>query len=233
MKAKARLSNPAWVVGMIAVAVLFTSAPARTDDDDKNHQVVPATEAYTGLTYGDWAAAWWQWGFHVPANADHPFFPGGNTLLAQSGPVWFLAGVFGTEVQHITIPSGIALFFPVLNAECSMFECEPFHGDDATSLAACANGHIDQTANLAAEIDGKSVKHLEQYRIRSPMFTVGPLPDPNILVAPKDTITQSVDAGVYLLVRPLKPGHHTIHFKGTFTVLGGTIDTTYKITVKP
>ena len=231
MKTTARLSNPAWVVGMIAVAVLFCGAPARADDD-KDDQVVPVTEAYAGLTYGDWAAAWWQWGLQFPANADHPFSSGGNTLRDQSGPVWFLAGVFGTEVRHITIPSGIALFFPVLNAECSIIEPDPFHGKDAASLAVCANGHMDNTANLAAEIDGKSVKHLERYRIRSPMFTVGPLPDPNILGAPKDTITQSVDAGVYLLVRPLKPGRHTIHFKGTFTG-SGTIDTTYKITVNP
>jgi hypothetical protein len=217
---------------VVTAAALCCGESARADDD-KNHQVVPVTEAYGGLTYGDWAAAWWQWGLQVPANANHPFFPGGNTLVNQSGSVWFLAGVFGTEVRDITIPSGIALFFPVLNAECSIFEPPPFHGDDANSLATCANGHLDQTANLAAEIDGKSVKRLEQYRIRSPMFTVGPLPGPNILGAPQGTVTQSVDAGVYLLVRPLKPGRHTIHFKGTFTVSDGTIDTTYNITVNP
>jgi hypothetical protein len=182
---------------------------------------------------GEWAAAWWQWAFSIPANSDHPIFPGGNTLLAQSGRVWFLAGVFGTEVRSITVPSGVALLIPVLNAECSIFEGPPFHGDDANSLAICANGHLDNTANLAAEIDGKSVKELQQYRVRSPMFTTGPLPDPNILSAPPGTITQSLDAGVYLLVSPLKPGHHTIHVKGTFTVLGGTIDTKYNITVTP
>lgn len=231
MRNKSRFSRAAWVAAMIAAAVLFCAAPARADGDE-NHQVVPVTEAYAGLTYGDWAAAWWQWAFHIPANPDHPFFPGGNTLLDQSGRVWFLAGVFGTEVRNITIPSGIALFFPVVNSECSIFEPPPFHGDDATSLAACANGFVDQTTNLAAEIDGKSVKHLGQFRTQSPMFTIGPVPDPNILVAPNGTITQSVDAGVYLLVSPLKPGHHTIHFKGTFTG-DGTIDTTYRITVNP
>jgi hypothetical protein len=229
MRGKSRFSGTAWVAVTIAVSVLACGTAARADE---NNQVAPVTETYGGLSYGDWAAAWWQWALQIPAAADHPFFPGGNTLLAQSGPVWFLAGVFGTEVRNITIPSGIALFFPVINAECSIFEPPPFHGDDPASLATCANTFLDQAENLSAEIDGRKVKNIEQYRVRSPMFTVGPLPDPNILGAPKNTITQSVDAGVYLLVSPLKPGRHTIHFKGSFAG-NGTIDTTYKITVKP
>jgi hypothetical protein len=75
---------------------------------------------------------------------------------------------------------------------------------------------VDNTANLVAEIDGKPIKNLERFRIRSPLFTIGPVPEPNILNAPKGTITQSVDAGV-LLVLPMKPGRHTIH-SGMFTV---------------
>jgi hypothetical protein len=230
MKKRSKSYRAGRILTMIAAAVFFCVVPAPADDDKK---VVPVAESYAGLSYGEWAAAWWQWAFHIPATADYPLSPGGNTLLAQSGPVWFLAGVFGIEVRQITIPSGIALFLPVINAECSLFEPPPFQGDDATSLAACANGHVDNTKNLVAEIDGKPIKNLERFRIRSPMFTVGPVPEPNILSAPKGTITQSVDAGVYLLVLPMKPGRHTIHFGGTFTVLGGTIDTTYKITVTP
>jgi len=202
--------------------------PARADESNSPNVVAPS-EVYGGLSYGQWAAAWWQWAFHIPANPDHPIFPGGNTLLSQSGGVWFLAGVFGTEVRSITIPSGIALFFPVVNTECSIFEGPPYHGDDATSLAACANGFIDQSSNLTTQIDGRSIKHLEEYRTLSPMFTIGPVPYPNLFGTPAGTVTQSVDAGVYLLVRPLKPGRHTIHFKGT--VGGGNIDTTYNIMV--
>ena len=217
-------------VALLAVGILSATTLALADDNNAPKVVAPS-EVYGGLSYGQWAAAWWQWAFHVPANSNHPVFSGGNTLLSQSGGVWFLAGVFGVETRSITIPSGVALFFPVVNSECSMFEDPPYHGDDATSLAACANGFIDQASNLSAQIDGKAVKHLEQYRTLSPMFTIGPLPDPNILGAPAGTSTQSVDAGVYLLIPPLKPGHHTIRFKGT--VGGGSLDTTYHIQVNP
>jgi len=218
-----------WVALTIAVSIVVCGTPARADE---NNQVVPVTETYGGLSYGDWAAAWWQWAFQIPATASHPIFPGGNTLVAQSGRVWFLAGVLGTEVRSITIPSGIALFFPVANAECSTFEPPPFHGDDPASLATCANAFLDQAENLSAEIDGRRIKNIEQYRVRSPVFQVGPLPDPNIMGAPKGTVTQSVDAGVYLLVSPMKPGQHTIKFKAAFPG-NNTFDNTYKVTVQP
>lgn len=229
MNGRSRRSGAAVAVAVMAVAV-FCGAPARADE---NQRIIPVNEAYGGLTYGQWAAAWWQWALSIPAGPNHPFSPGGDTVVAQSGRVWFLAAVFGTEVRHITVPSGVALFIPVVNAECSIFEGPPFHGDEANSLATCANGHIDNTANLSAEIDGKSVKNLRQYRTRSPAFTVGPLPDPNIIGVPANQTTQSVDAGVYLLVSPLKPGHHTIRVKGTFTAFGVSIDTKYHITVTP
>ncbi len=227
MRNRSRCSLKTWMAAVAGSAVLFGGVPCQADE---NNQVVPVTETYGGLSYGEWAAAWWQWAFHIPSGADHPTSPGGNSSLAQSGRVWFLAGVFGTEVRNITIPSGIALFFPVVNTECSIFEPKPFHGDDATSLAACANGHIDRTLDLAAEIDGRPIKRIEQFRVRSPLFVVGPLPDPNILGAPEGTRTLSVDAGVYLLVLPMKPGRHTIHFKGTFVEFG-SIDTKYNILV--
>ena len=225
-----RRSWAASTLAIIAVAVLFSGAPARANED---RRVVPVKEAYGGLNYGDWAAAWWQWALSIPAGPNHPFSAGGDTLVGQSGRVWFLAAVFGTEVRNITVPSGVALLIPVVNVECSMFEAPPFHGDEANGLAICANGHIDNTANLSAAIDRTPVKNLERYRTRSPAFTVGPLPTPNIIGLPANQTTQSVDAGVYLLIAPLRRGHHTIRVKGTFTAFDASIDTTYNVTVDP
>lgn len=230
MAKRSSLFIAALVVSVVGAVVVSMPGLAQADDD---RRLVPVNETYAGLSYGEWEAAWWQWAFSIPATSQNPTLPGGNSALAQSGPVWFLAGAFASEVRNITVPSGVALFIPVVNVECSNFEGPPFHGDDANALAICVNGHVDNTANLAAEIDGKPVKHLEHFRVRSPMFTTGPLQDPNLLGAPKGTITQSMDAGVYLLILPFKPGPHTVHVTGTFTVLGGTIDTTYNVAVTP
>ena len=53
----------------------------------------------------------------------------------------FLSGVGGGVTIDLTIPAGTALFFPVINAECSVIEPDPFHGDSEEELRACANGH--------------------------------------------------------------------------------------------
>jgi hypothetical protein len=158
-------------------------------------------------------------------------------LQSQTDHVWFLAGVVGsTEVRSITIPAGTALFFPIVNVECSTVEADPFHGNDQASLSRCANGHIDKTSGLAATIDGIPVRALDSYRGESPLFTFGPLPDPNVLGPPPvaaGTIGSSVDVGIYLLLTPLSVGSHTIHFTGTFDEFGVSIDTTYYLTVAP
>jgi hypothetical protein len=84
-----------------------------------NPGVIPHQARYQGLTYEQWQARWWQWAISIPFTASHPDQAGGNVLQNQTGRVWFLAGVVGSvEVRSITIPSGIALFFPVVNVEC-------------------------------------------------------------------------------------------------------------------
>jgi len=87
-------------------------------------------------------------------------------------------------------------------------------------------------------IDGVPLNNLDAYRVESPLFEFGPLPENNLfevfgLDAPAGTTSPSVDAGVYLLLAPLSVGRHVVHFGGTFDEFGFSIDTTYNITVVP
>lgn len=137
---------------------------------------------------------------------------------------------------QITIPSGTSLFVPIVNAECSTIEPEPFQGDNETELRACANGHIDQTSSLSATIDAVPVSNLPAHRTQSALFEFT-LPENNVLQAqgipaPAGTTAQAVDAGVYLLIKPLKQGTHTLRVTGTFNEFGVEIDTTFLITVQ-
>ena len=146
----------------------------------------------------------------------------------------FLAAVVGAAVTvELTISPGTALFFPVVNAECSVIEPAPFHGEDEVSLRACANDHIDNTSGRFAEIDSVPVSNLDAYRIESPLFEFGPLPENNLLAAPAGATSPSVDAGVYLLLAPLSVGEHALRVGGTFDEFGASIDTTFIITVEP
>src|SRR6185436_15739419 len=80
--------------------------------------VVPANAPVFGKTQAEWSQAWWQWA----GSFDHAESPvadrtGENCHLKQEGPVWFLAGTYGTRrtVRTCTVPQGKHLFFPLIN----------------------------------------------------------------------------------------------------------------------
>jgi hypothetical protein len=90
---------------------------------------------------------------------------------------------------------------------------------------------------MSAQIDGREVQNLRDYRHDSPLFTFGPLPDNNFLQyfgvpAPAGTTSNSVDAGYYLMLAPLSVGDHTLHFSASFSS-GFALDITYYITISP
>ncbi len=227
------------VVGIVlGFMSLVTVMSAQAKSRNFNPRVLPPNSHPRGMTYGEWGAAWWQAAFAIPVvNGGHPLISGG--AFGGEDGVLFLSAVVGVPVTiELTIPAGTALFLPVVNSECSVIEPDPFHGDDETSLRACANGHIDNTSGLFAEIDGKPVNNLGAYRVESPLFEFGPLPEDNLLAffgvdAPAGTTSPSVDAGVYLFLAPLRVGQHEIHIGGTFDEFGLSIDTTFEITVVP
>jgi hypothetical protein len=202
---------------------------------NKNPGIIPLNAKYRGLSYGEWEAKFWQAAFAIPVvDGEHPLITGG-AFGGEDGVV-FLAGIGGGATIEVTIPPGTALFFPVINTECSEIEPPPFHGDDEAEMRANANAIIDDTSDRFAVIDGVAVKNLDSYRTQSPLFEFGPLPEDNILEfsgedAPAGATSPSVDAGFYLLLPPLSAGEHVIHFGGTFDDFGFSIDTTYVITV--
>jgi hypothetical protein len=205
-----------------------------------NPDVIPPNAHFRGLSYGEWEARWWQMAFSIPVvGGYHPLISGG-AFGGEDGVV-FLSGVSGAPTINVKIRAGTALFFPVVNTECSVIEPDPFHGGNEKQLRARANMHIDSASGLVAMIDGKPVKHLGVYRVQSPLFKFGPLPQDNVLAFfygnaarfPAGATSLSVDAGVYLLLAPLRAGKHTIHFGGTIEDEEFTVDTTYIVTVVP
>ena len=181
-------------------------------------------------TYEQLSARWWQWGLSLPVTPGHPFMGCPDPPDAgQAGPVWYLAGQFGTASCTLTIPPGESLFFPLANAECSSLEDPPFYGETAAAQRACAQfwaDQIDVTA-LFCEVDGIPIQDLARYRIVSPQFSFT-APTPWIFGGTGGTGT-SVSDGYFLLLAPLSPGLHTLHFGST--AFG--IDATYYLTVAP
>ena len=199
----------------------------------------PNSKAF-GMTYEEWSARWWQWTFSIPVDQNPLFDANGecpNGANGQFGPVWFLAGAFqdeGPVVRDCTVPPGKALFFPIVDGACSELE-----GDGTTEqeLRDCARALIDGVVNnsLQAMIDGVAVRNLQDYRISSRLFTLGPFPNNNLfqffeIDAPPGTTTSAVADGYYLLLPPLSKGMHTIHFTAAIDSTF-TLDITYHLNV--
>ena len=165
---------------------------------------------------------------------------GENGAVGQSGPVWFLAGVgFGvgpTLERSLTVPAGEALFFPLVNY---VWVNTPQYGDPEWSpeqeafARAYIAAEIDTASDLTCQIDGREVKNLQSYRCQTPVggAQMVTLPEGNLFGADAGTYGPMVTDGYYLMLAPLKPGEHTIHFTAG---LGGStpMDVTYHLTVQ-
>jgi hypothetical protein len=224
-------------IGVAAVisllAVVSASAPP-VHAANPNPGVIPPNATPYGMTYGEWSARWWQWALSLPVD-ENPFFDEDgdctNGANGQLGPVWFLTGVLnesGTAERDCTVPVGKALFFPLINVECSTVEEEPFFGADEDALRACATGF--NFSDVYATIDGRPVRNLEAFHVVSPLFSFT-LPDENVLGLEGGTTGESVSYGYYLMVPPLSAGAHKIEFGGTYADFEFSLAITYNLTV--
>lgn len=216
--------------------------------------IAPITSEPYDLTYGEWSAKWWQWALSFPTNTN-PMLDttGQDAALGQSGPVWFLAGTMGalpSVERAATVPAGKSLFFPVLNYVVVSTPGDPPWNDPFldTSVTppvqypslgayyrALAKANMDAVAGMGCDIDGWHVQDIQAFRCTSPEFMVN-MPDGNIWSQyglAGGTYGPSVSDGYFLMVAPLAPGPHKIHFQGGASDGSWSVDVIYHLTVTP
>jgi hypothetical protein len=229
------------LVTLILTGILILAGIGPAMAGNPNPGVIPNQQS----TYADLGAMWYQWTFTFSA-AETPYFNTGGPVdisAHQSGNVWFLAGEgFGqAPVSRTgTIPTGKQLFFPLVDLvndyPCPDPTFQPAPGETMEQfLQRTGNEFLDlyfvpDPTKLFAEIDGVSLADLSSYRATSPMFTFTADPalvsyDPCITGTPQE----GVAVGYFLLVPPLTPGTHILHFGD----LDAGQDITYYLTVMP
>jgi hypothetical protein len=209
-----------------------------------NSGVYPPGNAVSGLTYGQWSAAWWQWLLAIPTGPGTDQNPQDDTTgqfcnTNQSGPVWYLAGSgTGAPTSRVcSFSSAKAIFFPLINVECSTLDAAPFNCTDEASCRKCVTKIVDgiDPRSLSMSVDGAPALHgVQAFRVLSPFFDFT-VPSQNILGVPAGS-GMSVSDGYWIMLKPLSPGHHTIHFTGAFVRGLGTgfsEDVTYGVDVTP
>ena len=154
-----------------------------------------------------------------------------------------MAGTFGgTAERTIKIPAGKAIFFPLSN-QFNDYPCpdpafQPAPGQSLYDfLRAIDAVGVDAVSAMEADVDGVPVKNLFNYRGTSgpdlTVFTAGPgwlSLDP--CVTPGEPQV-GVSDGYWLMLKPLKPGQHLIHFSADIDSFNFHLDVTYHVTVTP
>jgi hypothetical protein len=219
---KNNLKNWRSLVAMVGIIVglAIVSVP-RASAYDPTPGVVPPAENVFGRPYGGWAVAWWQWVLSIPESTN-PLNDktGDNCAVGQSsGPVFFLVNsLVGSVERSCTVPRGKAIFFPIINAECSTTGSSLFHGDNEVELRSCAGefGDAIDVKSLKVTVDGEELYDLQDHRAQSSIFNFT-LPDDDVFDEDA-TVGSSVSDGYYVWLKPLQPGIHTIHFEGACAV---------------
>jgi hypothetical protein len=242
MRMRSRLSLSISLLLVMFTAIAAGSATAQAPRGAPA-PVMPVSSHPLGRSYGEWSALWWQWAYSLPVE-QHPLFDNADCSQGQTGKVWFLGGAFqfdeapngdvvADRERECTVPKGTFLFIPIINAEAATLEG---NGTTEEALRSAAASLQDAAQNMTMSIDGAPVANVDDYRVQSPLFTYGPLPADNVLQffgldAPVGATSLAVGDGVYVMVRPLPPGTHTIEFHGEVPSFRLFLDISYEIIV--
>ena len=174
----------------------------------QSSSLLAPTEEVSNVSQAEWSKRWWQWAASFD-RMDSPVSDQTGELCAQkqSGPVWFLAGTYGTRraIRECTIPRGKYLFFPLINyvvvrGVASTTTC--------MGLMTQATQMTNEVASLVLDIDGIRSSNLVVHR-QAPTgcFDVSALSE-------RPAGIPAAANGYYAMLRPLSPGVHTLNFGG-------------------
>jgi len=216
------LNHPGFALPHGTIGVSSTaSSSAPSTGSLGNPNVVPPISNLEGKSYAEWSVAWWQ------RTLSNPFYQGPGDLtgqyfpLHQSGPVWFLQGTVGSVERSCTMPSDTYLVCPLILYEndypCPDTTFHPPYGQSLEDwLTAGAKAVIDGLTPPSLEVDGVALKNLTSYRATSKLFTfTGDLSmQANFDACITGSPQVAVSDGYLVILKPLSPGTHTLHFSG-------------------
>jgi hypothetical protein len=191
--------------------------------DDLTRGLVPAYERPNGKDVDQTARAFWQW-LLDRESVNNPVRDRDGSLchLHQKGAQWFLASAQAADgiERACTVPYGVNIVVPVM---ATMFTAETPEGCKVTSELAKLSPYSIHESFL--EIDGKRFDRLQDYS--ASVYTCAPLD-----VAGRQLAKHANWLGLWVTLRPLPRGLHTITFGARIKAVQQERRVTYKITVR-
>jgi hypothetical protein len=210
-------------LGASGLGVLALAWPAHA------YTIFPPHSMVAGRSIADWTAAWWTWALQAPVS-ENPLNDTNGAFATRNnnGPVFFVAGTFGTSgpvTRSFDVPAGKPILFPLVN----LFDTEPAEIDPPTAtledrktaaeLVVAGWVNAVDPASLFASIDGSAVTNPAQYLELTGLFSMGPAQAGSLIaslgVPVGAELYPTKAAGYWLMIDGLAPGSHTLHFGGS------------------
>lgn len=203
----------------MSLAILVSTAGVAQD------AVVPPHRAIGGVTQREWSVRWWQWAASFEDYASSPIADadGSKCALKQEGGVWFLAGTYGSArtIRTCRIPAGKYIFLPLINYVVFPRDARSANCAEYIAEAELITG---SPTTLVLELNGKKIDNLEQHRQATPScFDLGERSVPPARIYP------TAANGYYVMLRPLNPGTHTLHFGGNLRSMAQAVTYTLRV----
>lgn len=182
--------------------------------------LIPPNKPIAGASQEEWSKRWWRWALSFDED-DSPVADRDGSLCAegQGGPVWFLAGTYGTArtIRSCRVPAGKTLFFPLINT----ITYEPDDADEScVSLKRRVAELTPAPDALLLDVNGKRFNGLAAHRQATRRcFHIA-----------DDDDTLAAGNGFYVAIGPLKKGRYTLNFGGILPGLSQAV--TYTLDVE-
>lgn len=189
----------------LAFVVVAASRPVLAQESP----ALPPDRPVAGLSQAEWSRVWWQWAASFE-RSESPVADTSGALCdrGQRGPVWFLAGTYETvrTTRSCHVPHEKFVFFPLINYVVTPRGNRHPTCADVSGLAAATT---DGVSNLIVELDGVRIQGLAGYRqVTRQCFDLAAGARPAAPIFP------SAANGYYVMLKPLAPGRHVLHFGG-------------------
>jgi hypothetical protein len=209
------------VFGASMMATAFSTGAASSITRAADSVLSPQAQV-AAKTQGEWSVIWWQWASSF-SYQDSPIADvvGDRCGSGQEGPVWFLAGVYGSAPvkRRCTVPAGKHLFFPIINY---MVSSNPSGAMSCEAVTSNAKDLTDSSTDLTLIVDGEEIRNLDGFRQVSPgCFNLGERIHRDI--------SPTAANGYFVMLKPLAPGRHVVKWGGALDSLRQAV--VYEITV--
>ncbi len=216
------------MLGILLAAPLVVLA----GDEKADPRVYAPDEKVEGKTQAEWSVVWWKWVLEIKKGRNPVLDKTGEFALAgQPGKVFLLAGnTGGVSKRKVKVPAGRPIFFAVINWVGN----DPAKFDEK-KLRKEIKEEMDRATGLEAVLDGKAIPSLTKHRQVSPVFEfTGPAKKEEALFEDGAGKQKAVSDGIWVMLKPLEPGKHTLRFTGSNGEKGEKVfnlDVTFELTV--